>query len=60
MKLFRNYTFTWWQAGLLKLCMLSIGIAIGAYWWDFFVDYVAWFLGAGIILGLYLAYVSFK
>ena len=31
MNIFRNYTFTWWQVGLLKRPLLSLGIAIDTY-----------------------------
>ena len=60
MKLFKHYTYAWWQVGILKLSLLLLGVAIGAYWWDCFVDYVAIIATVGIVLALYMAYVSFK
>lgn len=56
----RDYTLAWWQIGLLKLAMLCIGIAIGAHWQQFFAPYAIYLFGVGLILGLYIAYVSFE
>jgi len=28
--LFQPITFTWWQVGLLKLSLLSLGVVVGA------------------------------
>ena len=36
MNLFETFTLKWWQAGLFKLGMLALGIAIGSYWHGFF------------------------
>ena len=60
MKIFRDYTFTWWQAGIFKLCLLLVGIAIGANWSGIFVQYTALFIVISVILGIYIASVSFK
>ena len=32
MTLFKSFTFTWWQVGLLKLSLLSLGAVVGATW----------------------------
>ena len=60
MKILRNYTFTWKQMSLFKVCLLAIGIAIGAYWSQFFLPYVTSLIIVGIATGLYLTYVTFK
>jgi len=36
LNLFKTFTLKWWQAGLFKLGMLALGIAIGSYWHGFF------------------------
>jgi hypothetical protein len=41
MNVFKTFTLTWWQAGLFKLGLLSLGIAAGAYWHEFFGRYLA-------------------
>ncbi|MDP3957894.1 MAG: hypothetical protein Q8Q36_00315 [bacterium] len=57
---FRSGSYAWWQFGLFKLSLLSFGIAIGAYWQEVFLPYVAWFVVAGAVFGLYVAYVWIK
>lgn len=57
MKMFKAATYSWWQIGLLKLALLCIGIAIGAYWPAIFLPYIAVLVAIGIVLGIYLAVV---
>lgn len=57
---FHSYTFTWRQVALLKLAVLALGIAIGAYWSAFFSQYLLVLVALGVILGVYLAYVVFE
>jgi hypothetical protein len=59
MRIIRDYTYTVWQIGALKLAMLSLGIAIGAYWQDIFLPHVTWLLVVGLALGVYISYTSF-
>ena len=40
MDIFKTFTFKWWQAGVFKLGMLALGIAIGTYWRDVFGAYL--------------------
>lgn len=60
MKFFRPYTFEWWQMGIFKLALLSLGVALGAFWSDFFKAYMGILLAIAIVLGVYLIYISFK
>jgi len=60
MTIFKNYTYSWWQIGLFKLALLSLGIVIGVYWKEIFSQYINVFLGIGIVLSLYIMSVSFK
>jgi hypothetical protein len=60
MDIFRNYTFTWWQVGLFKLALLSLGIAIGAYCQATFAPYTTVLAVLGIGLGSYIGWISFK
>ena len=32
MNVFRDYTIKWWQLSLLKVCMIALGLALGATW----------------------------
>jgi hypothetical protein len=58
--MFKIRTFKWWQIGLLKLALLAIGVAIGAYWPEVFSPYIIGLLVVGIALGIYLAFATSK
>lgn len=60
MDIFRNYTFTWWQVGLLKLGLLSLGVAIGSYCQATFAPYTAALVVLGLGLGAYIGWISFR
>ena len=36
MHIFKDFTFKWWQAGIFKIALLSLGIVIGSTWPEFF------------------------
>ena len=56
MNLFKTFTLKWWQGGLFKWGMLGLGIAIGAYWHDFFGDYLPILV---VMAAVTLGYVTF-
>jgi hypothetical protein len=56
MNLFKTFTLTWWQAVLFKWGLLSLGIAAGAYWHEFFGGYLVILL---IMSAATLAYVTY-
>jgi len=60
MKPFKSYTFTWWQLGILKLALLAIGAAIGAYWYEFFGANLTILILIAIIGIVYIMYISLK
>lgn len=35
MQLFRTWTLRWWEVGLVKLCLLSLGIILTIYFYDY-------------------------
>lgn len=56
MKIFHDYTFTWWQLALLKVSLLALGILIGSLWAGLFAGVVKLFLLVFFIIpALYLA-----
>ena len=59
MKLLKSYTFTckWWQMSIFKLALLAIGLAIGAYWHDFFGANLTALIIIAVIAGAYTMYV---
>jgi hypothetical protein len=38
MKIFRDWTFKWWEVSLLKLCLMSFGIILGLYFYNYLID----------------------
>lgn len=60
MKILKSYTYPWWQIGIFKLALLSIGAAIGAYWSGFFMANLTAVIVIAVICSLYTLYVSLK
>lgn len=55
MQIFKTWAFKWWEVGLIKLCLLSLGILLGLYfygylasllwlWWVLFVVTAVYFI----------------
>lgn len=55
MKIFKTRTFAWWQMGLLKSCLISLGIILGItfqsylsqvmwLWWTLFAVIAVYFI----------------
>ncbi|MCK5060027.1 MAG: hypothetical protein KAR00_02700 [Candidatus Pacebacteria bacterium] len=40
MKIFRTWTFCWWEVGIIKLCLISLGILFGLYFYDCLVGLI--------------------
>ena len=60
MKLFKSYTYKWWQMSILKLALFTIGAAIGAYWSEFFIVNLTTLIIIAVISTIYVLYISFK
>jgi hypothetical protein len=56
MNIFKTFTLKWWQTGIFKLGMLTLGIALGTYWGALFGGYL--FILA-IVAAVSLAYISY-
>ncbi|MBP9779263.1 hypothetical protein KBD33_01415 [Candidatus Gracilibacteria bacterium] len=56
----KTYTFSWWQMGIIKLALLTIGISIGIYWESFFINYIEYIWGIAGIATTYSLYISIK
>lgn len=53
MKLFRNHTFNWWEVGVVKVCLISLGILLGLYFTKELMPYLQLWWGLFIITALY-------
>ena len=60
MNIFKTFKLKWWQAGVFKLGMLALGIAIGTYWRDFFGPYLLILLIVAVVSLAYITYVWWK
>ena len=56
MKIFKDYTFPWYDMAALKGTLLLIGLYIGATWPEFFAGWTNILLILGIIGLVYLAF----
>ena len=60
MNLLKNFTMTWWQGALFKWGIFALGIAVGAYWHDFFGSYLALLIIFAAILLSYITWVWWR
>ena len=35
MNIFKSRVFKWWEGSLIKICLISLGILIGVYFYDY-------------------------
>jgi len=60
MNLFKSYTYTWKQIGVFKLALISIGILIGTYWYEFFSTFTTVLVVIAVVATVYVMYISLK
>ena len=56
-KIFRSYTFAWWQLTLLKISVLALGLAVGSTWPDLFAGWRELLLVLFVAPAFYVSYV---
>lgn len=54
MRLFKSITLAWWQVGIIKVCLLSLGLSAGAYWSGFVYPYINLLLVVFVVSAIYL------
>jgi hypothetical protein len=57
MKIFTSTTFTWWQLGLFKISMISLGIILGVYFQAFFLRWIVIVTILFVALAIYITKV---
>lgn len=60
MKIFRNYTYSWFNIGIFKLALISVGILVGTHWHEFFLQHVSLMAALAAILSIYIISISYK
>lgn len=60
MNIFKSFTLQWWQTGLFKWGMLTLGIAIGSYWHAIFAGYLPVLLIVAAASLSYITYIWWK
>lgn len=53
MKLLISRTFRWWEMSLLKLCLISLGILLGLYYFPYLIDFLLLWWGLFIVTAGY-------
>ena len=57
---FKSVTFTWWQVGLLKLSLLSLGVVVGSTWPGLFVGWRDLLMVLFVVPAFYVTYLWFR
>ena len=60
MNIFKSFRLKWWEAGIFKVAIVALGVAVGAYWSDLFIQYIGHLIVIALAAGLYTAYVWWK
>jgi hypothetical protein len=60
MNIFKDFTLKWWQAGILKIALLSLGITIGSTWPELFKEWIHLLFLLFLISVSYVTYVWWK
>ncbi len=60
MKLFKIWSFKWWEMGLVKICLLSLGILLGLYFYDVLIGLVWLWWILFVVTAIYFIVKCFK
>ena len=60
MNIFKSMTLTWKQIGAFKLCLLSLGIMVGAYFSAFFLQWMVALAVIFVVTAVYIVSVWWK
>jgi len=53
MKIFRTWTFKWWEVSLIKVCLISLGILLGLYFYNYLVNLLWLWWVLFLVLSIY-------
>jgi hypothetical protein len=60
MTVFKSFTFAWWQLGVLKLALLSLGVVVGSTWPEVFVGWRDLLVVLFVVPAFYITYLWFR
>lgn len=60
MSIFRSFKLSWWQAGLYKISLISLGIVLGVTFYDTLILQVQTFFFIFLIFAIYLTTVWWR
>ncbi|OGZ03317.1 MAG: hypothetical protein A2390_02935 [Candidatus Liptonbacteria bacterium RIFOXYB1_FULL_36_10] len=60
MKIFKTWTFQWWEMGLVKLCLISFGILLGLYFYGYLVGLLWLWWGLFVVTSVYFITLFLK
>jgi hypothetical protein len=60
MNILKDFTLKWWQAGIFKIAMLSLGITIGSTWPELFKGWTFFLFLLFLVSVSYVTYVWWK
>ena len=59
-QLFTTYRFTWWQIAIFKTCLLSVGLVVGAHFYEYVQPYILPLIILALVTGVYMWYVAIR
>ncbi len=60
MNIFKSFTLKWWQTGLFKWSLISLGLLVGSAWPDIFIHWRAVLWVLFVAPSIYLTCVWWK
>ena len=60
MRIFRKWTFRWWEVSLVKICLISLGILLGLYFQDYLIGLVWLWWVLFVATSIYFIALFFK
>ena len=60
MNLLKTFQLSWWQTGLFKVCLISLGLAAGSTWPAVFAPYLIPLLVVFVATSIYISYVWWR
>ncbi len=60
MKIFKNWVFKWWEVSLLKISLMSFGILLGLYFYDYLVNLKLLWWSLFVLIAIYFIPKTFK